>query len=90
MKSYGPPHHVYSVSLPYANNFIRIDTTLSINTNVTYLMCFYKNLYCQFACNLQETESLIKKSAYFKIHLIPHIFPPTHVNLFKRLASGFM
>ena len=34
MKSYGPPHHVYEVSLPRANILIRIDTTLSINTNV--------------------------------------------------------
>ena len=52
MKSYGPPHHIYSVSLPYADNFIPIDTTLSINTNVTsdvFLLEFILPVCLQFA-----------------------------------------
>ena len=46
------------VLLPFANLFIRIDTRLSINTNVSYM-----HDVLLYIANLQETKCQIKKSA---------------------------
>ena len=46
-----------AVSLPCANIFICIDTMLSINTNVLYIMCYSMRIYIATSAICRRREA---------------------------------
>ena len=64
------PSSVYQVS--WVGDSFYFSTVITQYIGINDSVLYYENLYWQFGCNLWEEEGLIKKSASFKIHLIPH------------------
>ena len=74
------------VSLPRANTFTCIDTTLSINTNVSYMMCYSRRINIATLPALCRTRAPYKYTLYHllwitmiycNLHCIQPPQPPT-------------